>query len=71
MWSSSQGLGFLRVQVSGCRVVGTRAGDCREVSGISGLMGGGGTGGDKNVIHIASIPKTLVFTAFSPLCTTC
>ena len=26
-----------------------------------------GGGGDKNVIHIASMHKTLVFTAFSPL----
>ena len=31
---------------------------------------GGGAGGDKNVIHIVSMPKTLVFAAFSPLCTT-
>ena len=46
------------------RRVGTRAVDCREVfgnglsarevSGISGPMGGGG---DKNVIHITSMPK--------------
>ena len=35
-----------------------------------GRGGGGGWGGDKNVIHLASMPKTLVFTAFSPLCTT-
>ena len=34
------------------------------------LWGGGGGRGDKNVIHIASMHKTLVFTAFSPLCTT-
>ena len=27
-------------------------------------------GEEKNVFHIASTPKTLVFTAFSPLCTT-
>ena len=26
--------------------------------------------GDKNVIHIACVPKTLVFTAFPPFCTT-
>ena len=32
--------------------------------------GEGGVGGDKKVIHIASMPKTLVFTAFSLLCTT-
>ena len=31
-------------------------------------MGGRGWGGgDKNVIHIASMPKALVFTAFPPL----
>ena len=29
-----------------------------------------GWGGDKNIIHIASMPKTLVFTVFSSLCTT-
>ena len=27
-------------------------------------------GRDKNIIHIASMPKTLVFTAFSSVCTT-
>ena len=32
--------------------------------------GGGGGRGDKNVVHIAPMPKTLVFTAFSLLCTT-
>ena len=32
--------------------------------------GGGWGGGDKNVIHTACMPNTLVFTAFSPLCTT-
>ena len=30
----------------------------------------GGWGEDKKVIHIASMFKTLVFTVFSPLCTT-
>ena len=38
--------------------------------GWGGGVGGGGGGGDKNVSHIACMPKTLVFTAFSPLCTT-
>ena len=32
---------------------------------------GGGRGrADKHVIHIASMPKTLLFTVFSPVCTT-
>ena len=35
---------------------------------IEGERGGGG--GDKNVIHGASMPKAPVFTGFSPLCTT-
>ena len=40
-------------------------------SGFPDFLGGlGGCGGDKNVIHTASMPKTLVCTAFSPLCTT-
>ena len=34
------------------------------------LFGWGGGGGDKNVIRLASMPKTRVFTVFSPLCTT-
>ena len=34
------------------------------------LFGWGGFGGDENVIHIASMPKTRVFTVFSSLCTT-
>ena len=29
-----------------------------------------GWGGDKNVIHMASMPRTLVFIVFWPLCTT-
>ena len=33
--------------------------------GGGGGWGGWGWGGDKNIIHIASTPKTLVFTAFS------
>ena len=33
-------------------------------------VGAAGEGGDKNVIHIASMPTTLVLTALSPLCTT-
>ena len=33
-------------------------------------MGGEGWRGDKNVIHIASMPRTPAFTVFSPLCTT-
>ena len=38
---------------------------------FEGGRGGGGRGGDKNVIHIAPMPKTLVAsTAFSSLCTT-
>ena len=45
-----------------------------QVSGYGGGGGGWGAGGwgggDKNVIHTWSMPKTLVFTAFSPLCTT-
>ena len=32
--------------------------------------GGVGGRGDKNVTHIASMPKTQVFTVFSPTCTT-
>ena len=49
---------------------------CREGGGggWGGLGGvGGGLGGvrgrDKNMIHIASMPKKMVFTAFSPVCT--
>ena len=41
--------------------------------GVGGGRGGGWAGwgwGDKNIIHIASMPKTLAFTAFSPVCTT-
>ena len=50
---------------------GTSARPC-VFAGFRVLEGGGGVGGggDKNVIHIACMPKTLVLTAFSPLCTT-
>ena len=60
--------------------LGTRAVDCRSVSCIfpmfpavsccSALGGGGGKGGNKNVIRNASMHKTLAFAVFSPLCTT-
>ena len=37
-------------------------------AGVEALGGRGlGGGGDKNVIHIASMPEALVFTAFAPL----
>ena len=38
--------------------------------GAGGRVGGWGGGGNKNVIHIASMSIALVFAVFSPLCTT-
>ena len=39
-------------------------------SALGGGAWGGGGGGDKNIIHTASMHKTLAFAVFSPLCTT-
>ena len=52
-------------------VVGTWVLDCREVPAFSATYGlFPALGGEMNVIHIASMPNTLVFTAFAPLRTT-
>ena len=37
--------------------------------GAGGVGGGGAGGGGKNVIRIVAMPKPLVFTTLSPLCT--
>ena len=42
----------------------------KVLSGVVRLGGEGRLAGDKIVIHIAPMPKTLVFPVFSPLCTT-
>ena len=67
--------GQLRAPLESSWVVAQRTAICLVVSlffgfsfGFSLFLLGGGV--DKNVIHNATMLKTLVFTAFSPLCTT-